>query len=55
MKDLPFDNSMIKKATEWAENLGGIHNSITRGDGNFAGRMGELALAKHLGLEVSDR
>ena len=55
MKDLPFDNSMVKKATEWAENLGGIYNSITKGDGNYAGRLGELALAKHLGVEVEDR
>ena len=51
MLQLPFDNEMIRKATEWAENLGGIYNSITRGDGNFAGRFGELVLAKHLGVK----
>ena len=54
MKDLLFDNSMVRAATDWAENLGGIHNSITKGDGNYAGRLGELALAKHLGVEVKD-
>lgn len=54
MLQLPFDNKMIREATDWAENLGGIHNSITRGDGNYAGRLGELALAKHLGVEVED-
>ena len=54
MLQLPFDNEMIRAATEWAENLGGIYNSITRGDGNYAGRLGELALAKHLGVEVED-
>ena len=52
MLQLPFDNEMIRAATDWAENLGGIYNSITKGDGNYAGRLGELALAKHLGVEV---
>ena len=55
MLQLPFDNKMIREATDWAENLGGIYNSITRGDGNYAGRLGELALAKHLSVEVKDR
>ena len=54
MRELPFDDKIIREATEWAENLGGIYNSITRGDGNFAGRFGELVLAKHLGVEVED-
>ena len=54
MLQLPFDKGMIRRATEWAENLGGIYNSITKGDGNYAGRLGELALAKHLGVEVED-
>ena len=54
MLQLPFDNGMIRAATDWAENLGGIYNSITKGDGNYAGRLGELALAKHLGVEVED-
>ncbi len=55
MQSLKFNQEMIDQASLWANDLGGIKNSITRGDGNFAGRMGELALAKHLGLEVSDR
>ena len=57
MKTIPFNNSMIREATEWAENLGGIHNSITRGDGNFAGRLGELALERYIGdgAAVMDR
>ena len=54
MLQLPFDNKMIREATNWAENLGGIYNSITKGDGNYVGRLGELALAKHLGVEVED-
>ena len=43
MRELPFDDKIIREATEWAENLGGIYNSITKGDGNYAGRLGELA------------
>ena len=54
MLQLPFDNKMIREATNWAENLGGIYNSITKGDGNYVGRLGELALAKHLGVELED-
>ena len=54
MLQLPFDNKMIREATNWAENLGGIYNSITKGDGNYVGRLGEVALAKHLGVEVED-
>ena len=54
MLQLPFDNKMIREATNWAENLGGIYNSITKGDGNYAGRLGELALTKHLSVEVED-
>ena len=41
MLQLPFDKGMIRGSTEWAENLGGIYNSITKGDGNYAGRLGE--------------
>ena len=55
MQSLKFNQKMIDQASQWASDLGGIKNSITKGGGNFAGRMGELALAKHLGLEVSDR
>ena len=54
MKELEFNNEMIKRATDWAENLGGIYNSITSGDGNFAGRLGELAFANYIGEEVED-
>lgn len=54
MEQLKFDAEMIKDAVEWAAKLGSLNNSITGGDGNFAGRLGELALAKHLGIEVQD-
>ena len=54
MLQLPFDNKMIGQASLWAADIGRIKNSITRGRGNYAGRLGELALAKHLGVEVED-
>lgn len=45
---------MIRLANEWAKQLGGIKDSIVKGKGNAAGRLGELALCKHLGVEVAD-
>ena len=55
MRSLKFNQKMIDQASQWANDLGGIKNSITKGDGNYAGRLGELALAKHLSVEVKDR
>jgi len=45
---------MIEKAQDWSKHLGSISNSITKGAGNIAGRLGELALANHLGVCVED-
>lgn len=56
MEELLFDKSMIEEAQEWADNLGAIKNSITKGKGNYVGRLGELALAKHIGAgEAQDQ
>ena len=54
MRSLEFSRKMIDQASQWADDLGGIKNSITKGRGNHAGRLGELALAKHLGVELLD-
>jgi len=54
MQSLKFNQKMIDQASQWADDLGGIKNSITNGGGNYAGRLGELALAKHLGVGVMD-
>ena len=54
MKELFFDKPMLKEAEQWAENLGRINNSIMRGRGNLAGRLGEIALARHLGVAIKD-
>ena len=47
MKELFFDKPMMEEARQWAEDLGGINNSILKGRGNHAGRLGEIALARH--------
>lgn len=55
MQEIKFNKSMIAEAKEWADDLGSIKNSITKGGGNYAGRLGELALAKHLSVsELQD-
>ena len=54
MQSLKFNQKMIDQASQWANDLGGIKNSITKGRGNYAGRLGELALAEHLGSTVED-
>ena len=54
MKQLEYNQKMIEKAQDWAKYLGSINNSITKGAGNLAGRLGELALANHLGVCVED-
>ena len=54
MKALPFDQSMIDDAREWSSSLGSIKNSITKGKGNVAGRIGELAVSRFIGAEITD-
>ena len=54
MEQLKFDETMTNEAMTWALRLGELNNSITGGKGNLAGRLGELALAQHLGVEVQD-
>jgi len=54
MQLLKFNQDMIEQAVQWANDLGGIKNSITNGAGNLAGRLGEIALANHLGVELAD-
>jgi hypothetical protein len=51
MIQLPFDSSQINRAKKLAEQLGVLKNSITKGDGNFCAYLGEIALAKYLGVK----
>ena len=54
MKIIPHNRQMLKEAREWASSVGGIKNSITKGEGNIAGRLGELAVSKYLGVPIED-
>ncbi len=54
MQSIKFTQKMIDQASQWANDLGGIKNSITKGRGNLAGRLGEIALADHLSVGVQD-
>ncbi len=54
MEPIKFTQKMIDQALQWANDLGGIKNSITKGRGNLAGRLGEIALADHLSVDVQD-
>jgi len=54
VKELPFNNQLIQQAQKWAEELGELNNSITKGRGNLAGRVGELAFARYLGVVLLD-
>ena len=49
MKAIPFDGEMIELAHELANDMGEIHNSITKGSGNAAGFLGEIAIREYLG------
>ena len=49
MVEVPITAQMIKNATEKATELGELNNSITKGDGNFAGFLGEEIALKIIG------
>jgi len=54
MKEIPWDWTMVKSSLRWGHDLGKINNSITKGKGNVAGRLGELAFASYVGATVED-
>jgi len=54
IKSLYFDKEMILIARGLAEDLGSLKNSITKGAGNIAGYLGELAVARELGISRRD-
>lgn len=51
MKQIHFNKQMINQAVKKAKQLGEINNSITKGAGNVAGYLSEIALCKHLGCK----
>jgi len=48
MTKLPFKPWMIEEAREKAQSLGSINNSITKGGGNIAGYLAEIALNEYI-------
>ena len=50
--EIPFTPEMVKSAKEKAKRMGSIKNSILKGKGNFAGFLGEEAVAAYIDAEV---
>ena len=55
MKIIPHTDEMIEEAQEWSNQLGAIKNSITKGRGNMAGKLGELAFSAYVGSPLEDK
>jgi len=54
MIEVTITPEMIKEAKKKAEELGVLKNSITKGDGNVAGILGELVVVKATGSTLSN-
>lgn len=54
MIEVVITPDMIKEAKERAKELGTLKNSITKGDGNIAGMLGEAVVVKATGATLSN-
>ena len=54
MVEIEIDSDMLEKAKSRAEKLGQLKNSVTKGQGNVAGILGELITQKAIGGEIKD-
>jgi hypothetical protein len=54
MIEVDISKEMLDHAKIRAEKLGTLRNSITKGEGNIAGILGELAVQKVMGGEIKD-
>ena len=54
MIEIEIDSDMLEKAKLRAEKLGELKNSVTKGQGNIAGILGELITQKAIGGEIKD-
>ena len=52
--EAPFTKDMIAVAKKRAGELGSLKDSIRKGQGNFVGYLGELAVAEYIGAERHD-
>ena len=50
--EIPFTKEMVKSAKSKAKSLGQINNSILKGKGNFAGYLGEEAVAAYIDADI---
>ncbi len=49
MIELDIDKALIKEAKQKSEEMGELRNSITEGEGNVIGFLGEILVANHFG------
>ena len=54
MKEVLITNDILKMAKNKAKEMGTLKNSITSGEGNLAGFIGEFLVAEELGAIVSN-
>ena len=54
MIEVEIDKFLLKMARQKAEEMGKLNNSITKGDGNIAGFLGEFIAAQEIGAEISN-
>lgn len=54
MIELPIRSDHIQRAQAMASDMGILRNSITSGDGNVAGFIGEIVLAEHFGYSQTN-
>lgn len=52
--EVSITSEMLQIAKEKAKKLGELRNSITHGEGNVAGYLGELIVQKIMGGEIKD-
>ena len=50
--EIPFTEEMVESAKKKAKKMGSIKNSILKGKGNFAGFLGEEAVAAYIDAEI---
>ena len=54
MKHIKIKKEDIDRATEMSNNMGTLNNSITKGEGNVIGFLGEIIVANELGIALDN-
>ena len=54
MKNIKIKKKDIDRATEMSNNMGTLNNSITKGEGNVIGFLGEIIVANELGINLDN-